>query len=218
VRVTVISDLHGALEHVDAVARDTDVLLVLGDLVDAAGEGSREGKAPGPRPDDVVRAEYEPVFSALPGGTLLTFGDVDVPDLLCASMPDTMRFVDGNSVRIGSMTFGLVGGGLGRELGLPGEVRESDFDAKLEALGPVDVICTHAPPRIPWYVYDVGAKRFESGSVGLIAYVRRHRPRYALFGHVHQPLVSHGNIGMTEMVNVGHFRVTHRGFTVDLPD
>jgi Icc-related predicted phosphoesterase len=218
VRVTVISDVHGALEHLDSVARDTDVLVVLGDLIGAAGDRSREGEAPGEHLDDPVRAEYERLFAALPGGSLLTFGNVDVPDVLRSSMPDTMRFVDGDAVRLGSMTFGLVGGGLGTESGVPGEVRESDFDAKLEALGPVDVICTHVPPRIPWYVYDVAGKRFESGSVGLIAYVRRHRPRYALFGHVHQPLVSRGNIGVTEMVNVGHFQVTHRGFTVDVPD
>src|SRR6266516_2306650 len=32
-RVTAISDLHGAVEHVDAVARECDVLLVLGDLI-----------------------------------------------------------------------------------------------------------------------------------------------------------------------------------------
>src|SRR5207247_6384263 len=32
-RVTAISDLHGAVEHLDAVARDCDALLVLGDLI-----------------------------------------------------------------------------------------------------------------------------------------------------------------------------------------
>src|SRR6266536_4944738 len=32
-RVTAISDLHGAVEHVEAVARECDVLLVLGDLI-----------------------------------------------------------------------------------------------------------------------------------------------------------------------------------------
>src|SRR5712691_4020482 len=32
-RVTAISDLHGAVEHVEAVARECDALLVLGDLI-----------------------------------------------------------------------------------------------------------------------------------------------------------------------------------------
>ena len=74
------------------------------------------------------------------------------------------------------------------------------------------------PPRLPWYVYDVLAKRFEPGSVGLLGYVQRHHPRYSLFGHVHQPLVNRGTIGSTEMVNVGHFQATGRGFTIDVPD
>ena len=74
------------------------------------------------------------------------------------------------------------------------------------------------PPRLPWYVYDVVAKRFEPGSVGLLGYVQRHHPRYSLFGHVHQPLVNRGTIGSTEMVNVGHFQATGRGFTIDVPD
>jgi Icc-related predicted phosphoesterase len=82
----------------------------------------------------------------------------------------------------------------------------------------VDVICTHMPPRIPWYVYDVVAKKFEPGSDGLIAYVQRYQPKYALFGHVHQPLVDRGNIGLTEMVNVGHFQAHGRGFTIEIPD
>jgi Icc-related predicted phosphoesterase len=103
-------------------------------------------------------------------------------------------------------------------LAIPGEVEESEYDAKLERVGPVDVICTHMPPRIPWYCYDVVAKKFEPGSAGLIGYVQQHRPKYALFGHVHQPLVDRGGIGYTEMVNVGHFQATGRGFTIEVPD
>ena len=34
------------------------------------------------------------------------------------------------------------------------------------------------------------------------------QPRYALFGHVHQPLARRVRIGRTECVNVGHFRAT----------
>jgi len=82
----------------------------------------------------------------------------------------------------------------------------------------VDVICTHMPPRIPWYVYDTVARKFEPGSVGLIAYIQEHRPRFALFGHVHQPLVGQGNIGTTVMVNVGHFQAHGSGFTLDVPE
>ena len=145
----------------------------------------------------------------------VTFGNVDVPDLLHACRPDRVRFVDGETVRIGSWRFGFVGGGVPTPLGIPGEVPQDVYDAKFDAIGAVDVVCTHMPPRIPWYVYDVLGRKFEPGSTALIDYVRRRQPRYALFGHVHQPLVDRGTIGQTELVNVGHFKGTGRGFTLD---
>ncbi|MEU2143043.1 metallophosphoesterase family protein, partial [Streptomyces globisporus] len=42
----------------------------------------------------------------------------------------------------------------------------------------------------------------------LLEAIRTTRPRYALFGHVHQPLVRRMRIGTTECVNVGHFAST----------
>jgi Icc-related predicted phosphoesterase len=35
---------------------------------------------------------------------------------------------------------------------------------------------------------------------------------------VHQPLIERGNIGLTELVNVGHFQATGRGFTIEVPN
>jgi Icc-related predicted phosphoesterase len=40
------------------------------------------------------------------------------------------------------------------------------------------------------------------------------QPRYALFGHVHQPLVSRIRLGRTECINVGHFRATGQPFVL----
>jgi Icc-related predicted phosphoesterase len=252
-RVTAISDLHGAVEHLPAVAGGCDALLVLGDLINvldyrtmdgilvdvfgkepvaeaarlrSAGryEEAREairrhaGEDFRARFLELAKLEYERVFEALPDHSYVTFGNVDIPDLLRAMLRDGVRFVDGESVNLGGTTFGFVGGGVKTPLGVPGEVSDEEYDAKFEAVGPVDVICTHMPPRIPWYVYDVVAKKFEPGSTGLIAYVQRHQPKYALFGHVHQPLVDRGNIGLTEMVNVGHFQAHGRGFTIEIPD
>jgi Icc-related predicted phosphoesterase len=254
-RVTAISDLHGATDRLEAVGRECDVLLVLGDLINildyrtmdgilvevfgrepvaeaadlrAQGRFEEAREAFRSRVGDFHEArgrilelagqEYERVFEALPAGSIVTFGNVDIPDLLKAMLPEHVRFVDGESVRLGGMSFGFVGGGVRTPLAIPGEVEESEYDAKLERVGPVDVICTHMPPRIPWYCYDVVAKKFEPGSAGLIGYVQQHRPKYALFGHVHQPLVDRGGIGYTEMVNVGHFQATGRGFTIEVPD
>ncbi|MGH2652290.1 MAG: metallophosphoesterase family protein, partial [Actinomycetota bacterium] len=151
---------------------------------------------------ELAHREYERVFEALPEGTFLTYGNADLPDLMRMFLRPGIRLLDGETVDLDGERFGLVGGGL-RTMGTPGELDEDDYDRKLETLGSVDVVCTHVPPRIPWYVYDVLGRRFEPGSTGLVAYIQRHQPRRAYFGHVHQPLTARGMIGRTELVNVG---------------
>src|SRR5438067_2235830 len=183
-RVTAISDLHGAVEHLSAIGSTTDVLLVLGDLINildyrtwdgilvevfgrqpvreaadlrARGryeearqvirERAGDPAAARTRIVELARRDYERVFEAMPRPAYVTFGNVDIPDMLRALVPDGVRFVDGEAVRLGSAwTFGFVGGGVRTPLGIPGEVPEDEYDAKLERVGPVDVICTHVPP------------------------------------------------------------------------
>ncbi len=159
---------------------------------------------------ELAGEEYRRVFDALPDGSIVTYGNVDIPDLVRSFVRPGVRFVDGEVVDLDGERFGIVGGGLRTPLGIPGEVDEDEYDRKLRALGPVDVICTHQPPRIPWLVYDVLGKRFEPGSTGLVGYITEHRPRWSYFGHVHQPLVDRMTIGPTRLVNVGHFRGTGR--------
>jgi Icc-related predicted phosphoesterase len=247
VRVHLIADLHGAVEHLREAGRGCDALLVLGDLINVLDYRSMDGilveiygrepvaeaatlRARGRyaearramrhrTPDEhevrerfvtLARQEYERVFDALPDNSYVTYGNVDIPDLLRSFVRPGVRFVDGEVLDLGGERFGIVGGGLRTPLGIPGEVDEEEFDRKLDALGPVDVVCTHQPPRIPWLVYDILGRRFEPGSTGLVAYIQRHQPRRSYFGHVHQPLSSRGTIRRTELVNVGHFRGTGR--------
>ena len=80
----------------------------------------------------------------------------------------------------------------------------------------MDVFCTHIPPAVPELLYDVQARRMEIGSTALLDVIRRTQPRYALFGHVHNPLVRRVRIGRTECVNVGHFRATRVPYVVEL--
>jgi Icc-related predicted phosphoesterase len=255
-RVTAISDLHGAVEHLDTVGKECDALLVLGDLINVLDYRTMDGilvEAFGREPVahaaelraqgrfeearaafrahvggeehearqrfvELARQDYLRVFDALPDQTYVTYGNVDIPQLLEAVKPDHIRFVDAEAVKLGGFAFGFVGGGVRTPLGIPGETSDEEHAAKFERLGPVDVVCTHMPPRLPFYTYDVVAKKFEPGSVPLIAYVQEHRPRYGLFGHVHNPFLTRGGIGSTEMVNVGHFQGTGRGFSMDVPD
>jgi Icc-related predicted phosphoesterase len=78
----------------------------------------------------------------------------------------------------------------------------------------VDVLCAHIPPDLPELLFDTVAERMEVGSTALLDAIRVTQPRYALFGHVHQPLVSRVRIGRTECVNVGHFRATGQPFVL----
>jgi Icc-related predicted phosphoesterase len=231
-RVTAISDLHGAVEHLDAVAAGCDALLILGDLINVLDYRTMDGilvEVFGREPvAEATRLRTEGRFEEARAAIRQLVGEEqDFREQFVglarreyerSVLRGGIRFVDGEVVRLGSMTFGFVGGGIRTPLGVPGEVSEQEYDAKLEGIGAVDVVCTHMPPRLPWYTYDVVGRKFEPGSVGLLAYVQRHQPRYALFGHVHQPLVNRGTVGATEMVNVGHFQASGRGFSIDVPD
>jgi Icc-related predicted phosphoesterase len=166
----------------------------------------------------LAREQYERVFEALPEGTVVTYGNVDVPDLMRSMAPPGIRIVDGEEIELAGMRWGIVGGGVQTPLGIPSEVAEAGWETKLDQLIGVDVVGTHMPPRIPWYCYDLVAKKFEPGSTALLRFIVEHQPRYALFGHVHHPMAGGGTIGATELVNVGHFRAHGQGWTYDGPD
>jgi Icc-related predicted phosphoesterase len=165
----------------------------------------------------MVRSQYEELFEALPSPALLTYGNVDLPDLWPDYVREGHRVLDGEVVDVGGLRWGFVGGGLVSPMRTPFEIAPEEYAAKLERLGEVDVLFTHIPPAIPELVYDVEARRFEIGSVALLDYVREVQPRFHVFGHIHQPLVPRTRVGRTECINVGHFAGTGRPFVLDLP-
>jgi Icc-related predicted phosphoesterase len=164
----------------------------------------------------MVKTQYEELFDAMPSPALLTYGNVDIPALWPDYLKDGHRVVDAEVVEVAGMRWGFVGGGLVSPMRTPYEITEADFDAKVAALGPVDVLFTHIPPALPELAYDVVARRFEVGSRALLDYIREHQPRYHLFGHVHQPLQARARAGHTECVNVGHFHGSGQPFVLDL--
>ena len=84
----------------------------------------------------------------------VTYGNVDRPEMLRRHLPAGTRFVDAEVVVIDGIRLGFAGGGM-PALGLPGEVEEEKMAAKLAALGPIDVLCTHVPPALPSLSRDV---------------------------------------------------------------
>ncbi len=157
-----------------------------------------------------ITASYGEMCDALAGSdAYVTFGNADRPDLLEQMLPDSARFVDGVTVEIGGVGFGFAGGGTKSPLGVPGEVDDGDMAAKLDALGPVDILCTHVPPAVPQLSQDVIGGR-EKGSEPILEYLLRHRPRHHYFGDIHQPQATTWRVGSTTCVNVGYFRATGR--------
>ncbi|RAJ65445.1 calcineurin-like phosphoesterase family protein [Streptomyces sp. Amel2xB2] len=155
-----------------------------------------------------VRKQYEELFAAFPTPTYATYGNVDMPPLWPEYAGEGTTVLDGETADIGGLRFGFVGGGLRTPMRTPYEIDDETYAAKVEALGEVDVLCSHIPPDVPELCYDVVARRFERGSEALLRAVHAVRPRFHLFGHVHQPLVRRMRVGHTECVNVGHFNAT----------
>ncbi|MBG0816285.1 metallophosphoesterase [Planomonospora sp. ID82291] len=162
-----------------------------------------------------VRRQYGEIFAAMPVPAYLTPGNVDLPRYWPEYARPGHRVLDGETAEIGGLRFGFVGGGLRTPYRTPNEIDDEEFARKVEAVGAVDVLCCHIPPAVPELLYDVVARRFERGSEAVLEAIRRTRPRYALFGHVHQPLASRVRIGRTECVNVGHFRGTGTPFALE---
>ncbi|MFI0236625.1 metallophosphoesterase [Streptomyces sp. NPDC016845] len=168
-----------------------------------------------PAIEKAVRKQYTEMFAAFPTPTYATYGNVDMPQLWSEYAGPGTTVLDGERVEIGGWVFGFVGGGLRTPMRTPYEISDEEYAAKIEAVGEVDVLCTHIPPEVPELVYDTVARRFERGSRAVLEAIRRTRPRYSLFGHVHQPLARRMRIGATECVNVGHFASTGRPWALE---
>lgn len=161
-----------------------------------------------------VTQQYQAVFDALIDPTYLILGNVDNPPLareLAAASPG-VHLCDGRAVSLEGERFGFVGGALPTPLKVAGEVSDEDMAARVEALGEVDVLCSHIPPAVPELCFDTVAGKHERGSEALLRYIEDVQPKRAYFGHVHQPLVSSLHVGRTRCINVGYFRSTQRAW------
>jgi len=173
--------------------------------------------------EEAIRAQYTKLFAAMTAPTYATPGNVDVPALWPEFAPAGVRVLDGETSRIGGLRFGFVGGALlapgatprpSVGVWLPYLRSESDYAESVDALGVVDVLCSHIPPAVPELAYDVVARRPEFGSPALLRAIHRHQPKWSVFGHVHQPLAARTRIGRTECANVGHFKRTGLPFVL----
>lgn len=207
-KVKVFAELRMAGDRERTIAYSRSLWDSLGDPSDAV--------------EQAIREQYAEMFGAMTAPTYATPGNVDVPALWPEYAGEHVQVLDGEVAKIAGLRFGFVGGSL-----LPPGYKSragaawrpymrtpDDFTTAVEALGEVDVLCSHIPPQVPELTYDVVARRPESGSAALLDSIRRHAPRWALFGHVHQPLAARMRVGRTETCNVGHFRASERPFVL----
>ncbi len=161
------------------------------------------------RYDDLIAVAYRKLARALDGAdAYVTYGNVDRPDSLREALPSSATFVDGVVVDIEGYRVGFAGGGV-VSLGVPGEVSDEDMVDKLDSLGAVDILCTHAAPAVAPLSRDVVGGRVKE-SEAVLAYLERHRPKWHYFGDIHQPQATTWRLGPTRCRNVGYFRATHR--------
>lgn len=160
--------------------------------------------------DELALAQYAEMQDRLTGTTgYTTFGNVDRPGQLRAHLPDGWTFVDGEVLELEGWRVGIVGGGTATPLHAAGEVSDEEMRSKLEAMGPVDILCSHLPPAVRPMHFDVVTGRAERASEPILDYILRHQPAFHYYGDVHQPQASRWRIGRTRCRNVGYFRATH---------
>ncbi|MEN8040336.1 MAG: metallophosphoesterase [Actinomycetota bacterium] len=169
------------------------------------------------REDDVeaaigtlMEAQYVSIAKAIEGTTAFVIhGNADRPEMLERLLPPSARYVDAEVHDIDGWRVGFVGGGIPR-IGTPGEVSSEEMRRKLDAIGPVDILCTHVAPDIRTLASDViGHTR--KGSPEILDYLLEHRPAFHYFGDIHQPIATTWKVGATTCVNAGYFRATGRG-------
>jgi Icc-related predicted phosphoesterase len=154
-----------------------------------------------------IYRQYKEVFNALKKFEVWIIpGNVDSVDMIKETMTSNVNYVDGKVLEYKNLKIGFAGGGVPTPINARGEISEESFSLKLNKLGHVDIICTHAPPFVSELITDVITNKEEQGWSSLKDYILEKEPRFSIFGDVHQPQASRWRLGRTECMNVGYFR------------
>jgi Icc-related predicted phosphoesterase len=171
---------------------------------------------------EVVTGRYLRAVEELSGGgVLVTLGNVDVPSIWSDVAPLELRCRDGEVVEVDGLRLGFVAGGA---LKSPPTTRpwqyfdrsHAEYLGSVAALGRIDLLFSHVPPKIPELRFDTIAGRHEMYGPGLLELIEESQPLVACSGHVHHPQVSSISVGRTLCVNAGYFRKTGRPYVIDL--
>ncbi|WP_420613485.1 metallophosphoesterase family protein [Candidatus Spongiisocius sp.] len=174
----------------------------------------QEGRAPelAERIRTAVRRQYRAARRALLPAekAYVIHGNVDWPEEMASALSGAAALVDGEVVEIEGYSIGFAGGGVPTPARARGEVSHEAMAAKLDALGRVDILCTHVAPSVAPLRRDVVTGMLERSSSEVLDYLVSHQPLYHYFGDIHQPQAHAWRVGRTVCRNVGYFRATAR--------
>jgi Icc-related predicted phosphoesterase len=181
-RITHISDTHGF--HESLTLKGGDILIHSGDIFDLEKKISIKKIL-----DWFEGTPYE--FK------IIVLGNHDNQEFLEYKLPEKVLLLNNKFINIHNISFYGLTGTLKKNY-TPysfGQLSDTDIANELQDIG-CDVFITHGPPK------DIlDNKLGESvGSVSLLEYVKKHKPKYHLFGHAHH---SRGTIsnGLTTFSN-----------------
>lgn len=133
-------------------------------------------------------------------------GNVDSLKILEETKTNNVTNIDGEILDYKGFKIGFAGGGVPTPINARGEIPEEEFKSKLENLGDIDIICSHAPPYVDELITDVITNKKEQGWKSLKKFIQDKEPKFSIFGDVHQPKAYEWKIGLTKCINVGYFR------------
>jgi Icc-related predicted phosphoesterase len=153
-------------------------------------------------------ASFARVLEEIGCRAYIIFGNGDIPDLLENVLDelDERVVLARGKVEIDGTMYGFVPGALYSPFMMPAEMDDISFTDRLNEMGPVDILCTHIPPKLDEATFDVVAGRPVEGSAGLLDYIEVNRPRIHYHGHVHQPAQRELQVGETRVINVAYYK------------
>ena len=171
----------------------------------------------------LIEESYDSLARSITCETYLLFGNDDYPEILKSKLDGKAVVVDFGSIAVGGLKIDCVSGIAEgpRTLGFPGEIPRDEFRNRFSGLLGADIILTHLPPgeepNTSDLTFDVIANRNEHASLELTEYIKKIKPRYSFFGHVHNPKRAEEVIGETMAKNLGFFKLRNRVTKLD-PD
>ena len=119
-----------------------------------------------------IYRQYKEVFNALKKFEVWIIpGNVDSVDMIKETMTSNVNYVDGKVLEYKNLKIGFAGGGVPTPINARGEISDESFSLKLNRLGRVDIICTHAPPFVRELITDVITNKEEQGWSSLKDYI-----------------------------------------------